>query len=78
MTCKPHPRERSALDIHLSSRELATILAALRHWQRDLARNKDHGPISPDHFDEEITPLSVEEIDGLCERMNSDPTKVIT
>ena len=35
-------------------------------WQRDLAEND--GPIS-EHFDEH-TPLTVEEIDDLCERLN--------
>lgn len=51
----------------LTDRELATILAALRYWQQDLAENPD-GPIS-EHF-EEATPLTVEEIDELCERLN--------
>jgi hypothetical protein len=56
----------------MSQRELATVLAALRYWQHDLAENEEDGPISPEHFDENITPLSVEEIDGLCERLNFD------
>ncbi len=59
--------------VHLSVRDLATILAALRYWQQDLADNEaaGDGPISP-HFDDDVTPLSVEEIDELCERLNCD------
>jgi len=59
--------------VHLSVRDLATILAALRYWQQDLADNEaaGEGPISP-HFDDDVTPLSVEEIDELCERLNCD------
>jgi len=57
--------------VHLTDRELATVLAALRYWQHDLAQNEEEGPISPDHFDKVIAPLTVEEIDGLCERINT-------
>ena len=56
---------------HLDDRELATVLAALRYWQQDLVAN-DCGPISPDHFDATITPLSGEQIDALCDRLNGD------
>jgi hypothetical protein len=52
----------------ISDRELATVLAALRYWQQDLAENDR--PIS-EHFESE-TPLTVEEIDMLCERLNCD------
>jgi hypothetical protein len=57
----------------LSARELATVLAALRYWQQDLAASskEEDGPISPDHFDETIAPLTVQEIDDLCERLNA-------
>ena len=57
------------MPVHLNERELATVLAALRYWQQDLAEND--GPIS-EHFADE-TPLTVEEIDALCERLNCDP-----
>lgn len=40
--------------------ELATVLPALRHWQQDLAANDDEGPISSEHFDDQVTPLLVE------------------
>lgn len=58
------------MNVRLTDRELATVLAALRYWQQDLAENEDEGPISPDHFTDKITPLSVEEIETLCERIN--------
>jgi hypothetical protein len=52
----------------LSKRELATVLAALRYWQQDLQRN-DEPPIC-EHFDKHLTPLTVDEIDALIERLN--------
>jgi hypothetical protein len=61
------------MSVRLTNRELATVLAALRYWQKDLAEDEDEGPISPDHFDDQITPLSVEEIDAPCERLNCGP-----
>ena len=61
------------MTIRITKRELATVLAALRYWQQDLAENDD-GPISSEHFDALTTPLSVEEIDILCERLNFDST----
>jgi hypothetical protein len=59
-------RNEQSMPIQLTDRELATVLAALRYWQQDLAEND--GPIS-EHF-ADVTPLSVEEIDDLCERLN--------
>ena len=63
---------------NLSDRELATVLAALRYWQQDLdtqdSNDEGSGPISP-HFDEH-EPLTSDQIDALCERLNtsaSDP-----
>ena len=47
----------------LTSRELATVLAALRYWQQQLPRE------GFPHFSDE-TPLSVDEIDALCDRLN--------
>ena len=57
----------------LSDRELATVLAALRYWQQDLADHEDEGPICQEYF-AEVTPLRVAEIDDLCERLNCGPT----
>lgn len=56
--------------MRLSERELATVLAALRYWQQDLADN-DECPISEGHF-EDHDPLTVDEIDDLCERLNAE------
>ena len=53
----------------LSPRELATVLAALRYWQTEL-REPDFDPSGP-HFTEH-EPLSSDEIDALCERLNTD------
>lgn len=59
----------------LKARELATVLAALRHWQSDL-------PESAEVYEEIATdggrfaPLSVDEIDGLCMRLNHASTKL--
>lgn len=47
----------------LNERELATVLAALRHWQRG----------SQSHFDGP-PPLTLTEIDVLCERLNCGGT----
>jgi hypothetical protein len=56
----------------LSRRELATVLAALRHWQRYLAT--DGSAASADSFQfDETTLLSIEELDTLCERLNAEP-----
>jgi hypothetical protein len=53
----------------LSDRELATVLAALRLWQRTFAANAS-GCLPQDHFNDRITPLTEHEIDDLCERLN--------
>jgi len=53
----------------LSDRELATVLAAQRFWQRALAANASGCLLN--HFNDRITPLTEHEIDDLCERLNS-------
>ncbi len=50
-----------------TTRETATILAALRYWQNALAATGT--PPITGHFAEE-TPLTPAEIDDLCERLN--------
>ncbi len=50
-----------------TDKEAATVLAALRYWQQDLEANEEP-PISH-HFEHE-EPLTSEEIDDLCERIN--------
>ncbi len=57
----------------LAARELATVLAALRYWQQDLAANAEP-PIS-EHFTE-VAPLSPDEIDALCEALNTQPAPI--
>lgn len=53
----------------LSCRELATVLAALRYWQRDL-ESADELFDGGGHFADHV-PLSAAEIDELCERLNA-------
>lgn len=60
------------MTVHLTDRELATVLAALRYWQQDLAAHDDEGHIR-EYFNT-VTPLSVEEIDNLRERLNDTIT----
>ena len=52
-----------------NDRCLATLLAALRHWQRELPTNKTLLDFA-EHFDDRCTPLTVVEIDALCVRIN--------
>ena len=54
----------------MTNKELATVLAALRYWQQDLEAN-DAPPISEEFF-ADCAPLTTEEIDELCERLNSE------
>ena len=54
------------MTVRFSDQELATILAALRHWQHDLAANSEQIPIAQHHFDDKLMPLTVEEIDALA------------
>jgi len=51
-------------------RNLATILAALRYWQQAITAN---GPYFADQFPqfELLRPLTVAEIDALCEELNA-------
>ena len=52
----------------LSERELATVLATLRHWQRAVPE-KDAQAYSPLHF-ASVRPLTAAEIDALCDKLN--------
>jgi hypothetical protein len=58
----------------LTSRELATVLAALRYWQNDLDDDPEMFENLPGsgHFEQE-TPLNGDEIDRLCEELNCCP-----
>lgn len=57
----------------LSVREYDTILAALRYWQRMTERYEAFGPNEEllNMACENGAALSLEEIDSLCERINS-------
>ena len=70
----------------LNHREYATVLAALRNWQltltnlglsdrssKDVAKALAKDLPSFDHFEDGTKPLTVEQIDALCERINLSP-----
>lgn len=66
--------------MRLTARQTATVLAALRFWQRHVAPDYDVEPGDPvnflpaevaGHFNDSCTPLAVSEIDQLCERINA-------
>jgi len=54
----------------LTVRETATVLAALRRWQNELRRQDAELIVHDCHFDD-ITPLTSDEIDGLCDWLNA-------
>lgn len=56
----------------LTRQEIATILAALRNWQEITTPEAGNvpGELYPDIF-EDIDPLNTDEIDELCERINT-------
>ena len=56
------------MQVELSHRDIAQLLAALRNWQTD-ALNEDLADAFSGHF-EDHAPLDDEEIDALCERLN--------
>lgn len=53
----------------MNSRELATVLAALRYFQEKHPYASDAEICFPDYF-ADVSPLSMDEIDELCERLN--------
>ncbi len=57
----------------LNNRELATILAALRYWQREglMSAGAEHD-IATDG--DTLREMNADEIDSLCERLNTVPT----
>ena len=63
--------------VELTDREIALVLAALRNWQND-AEDFDMVEVFSGHF-EDYEPLSDEEIDDLCQRINfAGDSQVIT
>ena len=55
--------------MNLTPEELATVLAALRYWQRHRPSNPELHDIATDGGT--LTPLDAEDIDALCERINA-------
>ena len=64
------------MQVELSDREIALVLAALRNWQMD-SLNEDLVDAFAGHF-EDHEPLSDDEIDRLCERLNASDHQIIT
>ena len=56
------------MQIELSDRDIAQLLAALRNWQTD-GLNEDLAEAFAGHF-EDHEPLTDDEIEALCERLN--------
>jgi len=52
----------------MNEKELATVLAALRNWQEVV---DEHDRLDFPHF-LDIEPLSDDEIDTLCEKLNTE------
>ena len=63
------------MQVELSPREVAHLLAALRNWQTD-SLNEDLVEAFAGHF-EDHEPLSDEEIDALCEHLNFAAEQVV-
>jgi hypothetical protein len=58
--------------MNLSDREIAMVLAALRHWQWS---DDDLAGLEFRDFFTEHEPLAADEIDSLCERLNMGDEK---
>jgi hypothetical protein len=56
--------------LNISREELATILAALRYWKREGLMSCGHEPDIASQ-DGTLTPLSPDEIDTLCNELES-------
>ena len=63
------------MQVELSDRDVAQILAALRNWQVD-GLNEDLAEAFAGHF-EDHEPLTDDEIDALCERLNFGDAQVV-
>ncbi len=58
----------------LTSQEIPTILAALRFWQEALNMEYNGRDFMPNYF-KDVEPLTVQEIDDLCEKINIGGSK---
>ena len=63
------------MQIELTGSEAAQIMAALRNWQTD-SLNEDLVEAFAGHF-EDHEPLTDDEIDALCERLNFAGEQVV-
>ena len=63
------------MQVELTDREVAQLLAALRNWQTD-ALNEVLAEAFAGHF-EDHAPLDDDEIDALCERLNFAGEQVV-
>ena len=63
------------MQVELSDREVAQLLAALRNWQTD-SLNEDLAEAFAGHF-EDYEALSDDEIDALCVRLNFAGEQVV-
>ncbi|HLF75979.1 MAG TPA: hypothetical protein VJB57_00675 [Dehalococcoidia bacterium] len=63
------------MQVELSDRDVAQLLAALRNWQTD-SLNEDLADAFAGHF-EDHEPLSDDEIEALCERLNFAGEQVV-
>ena len=68
MTDASNQQETAVVQVELSHRDIAQLLAALRNWQLD-ALNEDLVDTFSGHF-EDHAPLDDDELDALCERLN--------
>jgi hypothetical protein len=67
------------MSVHtLDSRELATVLAALRYWQRLALAQEERGPEDDIASDGgTLSILQPSEIDALCERINCEDAPIV-
>jgi predicted transcriptional regulator len=63
------------MQMESSDRDIAQLLAALRNWQTD-ALNEDLAEAFSGHF-EEHEPMTDDEIEDLCERLNFGGEQVV-
>ena len=70
MTLKATNSHKESCQVTLNNQQIATVLAALRYWQR--FTKIEHRSASP-HFEDfqDVVPLFDAEIDELCEEINS-------
>jgi hypothetical protein len=63
--------EQTTMQIELDNRELATVLAALRYWNRKVDATRESVPeidIATDGG--RFVPLDTDQVNALCERLN--------